>query len=319
MDCLNGFFALSKSCQVELPTSGLYIDSLEGISLKSLSNIVGAEKLTAQKLVDEKTQLIGELLKSGPSKYLFQSVVDHSVDSLISKDFKKDGQLESEAITRGLRLEKKRGKLTVLKVDRIYFKSATAVTALEITVTDGVNPKVYELTAEANEEIEIEANYSTNGLQIDITYDSETVEPYTGTVCPYNTFVDSDCIGCGGCKSLKIRAIEGDGLVLNYRGIRVDASVMCDREKMVCLIANDQKLPIMYLVGAEILKEWIGSDRINYITINSKEWAEKKIVEWEQKGWELLHENSQGIIKYLKQAEPKCFICQGFKYGFNIP
>ena len=290
---------------------------LEGISLKSISNMVGADKLTAQALLDEKTLLVGELLKSGPSKFLFDNVVNHSVDTLISKDFSKDSTSGLDEL-RGLRIEKRRGYLTKLTVERIYFKSATAVTELDVTISDGVNEKVYQVTADANEEVVIEANYHTSNLSVDITYQNDSVEPYIGTLCPYNNFVELECRGCQGSKSMKIRTIEGEELLIAYRGIRVDASVMCDREKMVCLIADSQKLAILYLVGAELMRELIFSDRINFLTLN-KELAKEKLVEWENKGHGILFENSQGIRNMLTSKEKACFICNSYKYGYSKP
>lgn len=318
MNCLNGFFALSKQCSITPPTSELYIDMLEGISMKSLSNIVGADKLTAQKLVDEKTTLVGELLKANPNLMLLNDAVEHSIDSLVSKDFK-DDFTTGEAINRGIRIEKKRGQLTKLVVERFYFKSHTAVTDLVITITDGVQSETHTVTAEADEEVIVEANFSTNNLWVTITYNSDVVEPYIGTICPYNTFLDADCHGCDGSKSLKLKTIEGNEFLIAYRGIRVDASVQCDREKMICLIAQNQKMAILYLVGAEILKEWYSSDRINYLAINSKEWAKEKAIEWESKGNEILFNNSQGIRRYIESKQRECFICNQVNYGYTLP
>ena len=318
MGCLDNFFSLSKGCQTVAPSSGLYIDSLEVISLKGLSNIVGADKLTAQALVNEKTTLVGELLKANPSLMLMGDAVEHSVDSIVCKDFK-DQSVAGLDSKRGIRVEKKRGYMTSLVVERFYFKSATEVTNLEITITDGVNSDVHEVTAAANKEVVIEANFHTQNTWVEITYQSVEVEPYIGSLCPYNNFVESDCHGCTGSKSIKVRSIEGENLLIQYRGIKVDASVQCDRDKMICLIAEHQKAAFLYLVGAEILKEWATTDRLNFLAVASKEIAKEKAIEFEAKGNELLFANAQGIKKYLEGKQKECFICNSVKYGYTIP
>lgn len=318
MDCLKGFFSLSKGCSTVAPTSGLYVDMLEGVSLKSLSNIVGADKLTAQHLVDEKTVLVGELLKAGPNRFLLEDAVEHSVDSMICKDWGTT-YVEGSTDERGLRIEKKRARLTSLLIERIYFKSHTTVEDLEITISDGVKEEVFTINAEADEEIVIEANFSTRNTSVDIVYTSEDVEPYAGSICPYNNFVESDCHGCTGSKSLKIRTIEAAEKLVQYRGIKVDASVICDREKMVCLIAEHQKMAFLYLVGSEIMKEWASTDRLNFLAVSSKEYAQNKAVEWEAKANQIFYDNAQGIKKYLEGHQRECFICNQAHYGFTLP
>ena len=318
MGCLDNFFSLSKGCQTVAPSSGLYLDSLEVISLKGLSNIVGADKLTAQALVNEKTTLVGELLKANPTVMLMGDAVEHSIDSIVCKDFKNESiaGLESK---RGMRVEKKRGYMTSLVIERFYFKSATAVTDLEITITDGVNEDVHVVTALANEDVVIEANFHTQNTWVEIYYEDASVEPYIGSLCPYNNFVDSDCRGCVGGKSIKVHAIQGEDLLIQYRGIKVDASVQCDRDKMVCLIAEHQKAALLYLVGAEVLKEWSTTDRLNFLAVASKEIAKEKAIEFEAKGNELLAANAQGIRKYLESKQKECFICNSVNYGYTLP
>ena len=78
-------------------------------------------------------------------------------------------------------------------------------------------------------------------------------------------------------------------------------------------------MAILYPVGAEILKEWYSSDRINYLAINSKEWAKEKAVEWENKGNEILFNNSQGIRRYIESKQRECFICNQLNYGYTLP
>jgi len=282
--------------------------------------MIGADKLTAQKLIDEKTQLVGEWMKAQSSSFIFESVIGSNVDSLISKDFCNETTTGLDS-KRGIRIERKRGQLTALSVERIYFKSATAVTALEITLTDGVTTETYEVTAEANEEVVIEVDFQTSSLWVDITYQDESVEPYIGSISPYHNFADMGCaVGCAGsCHSMKIRTIEDENYLIAYRGVRVDCSVKCDRSKMICLVAKDQALAFLYLVGAELMKELSFSDRINFLTISNKDEAKLKAEEWTTQANAMLVDNSQGIKRYLESQQKECFICNGYSYGHSKP
>lgn len=315
--CVNNFIGLSKKCQPTAPTSGLYIDMLEGLSVKNIASFTTGNAINAQALLNEKLELVFLDLKNNFSKVLFDNVVGHSVDSLISPDFD-DKSIDGNAQRRGIEIERKRGQLTKLVVERIYVKSASSVSGLVITITDGANPVTRTVDLTADLETLIEINYSTTGNKVNIYFENADVLPYVGNIHPYNEFCESDCMSCG-CEGLKIRAMAGTSLLTSYRGIRLDASLQCDTEKMTCLIAQRMSLTVLYMLGIQLLNELVASDRLNFLTVNNKEWAEAKKKEWQEKVDADIYQNARGIQEYIRRAEKECFICNNMSYGYATP
>lgn len=315
--CVDNFIGLSSKCQVTPPTSNLYIDMLEGMNVKNIASFTTGNAINAQALLNEKLKLVFLDLKNNFSRVLYDNVVGHSVDSLICPDFD-DKTIEGNVQRRGIEVERKRGQLTKLFIERIYVKSATSVNGVVVTVTDGVNQETYNIDLTADLETLIELNYSTTGKKITIYFENADVVPYVGSVKPYDDFCEYDCNGCG-CEGLRVRAVAGNSYLTSFRGIRVDASLQCDTEKMTCLIAQRMSLTVLYMLGIQLLNEWESSDRLNFLTVNNKEWAAAKKNEWQQKVNEDIYQNSQGIQEYLRRAESKCFICNNVKYGYNTP
>ena len=314
--CYSNFIGLSKKCNLPAPSSGLYIDSLEGISTKSVANIAMGDAISAQALINEKLELVFANLEANAGSFLFDEVVNHSVDSVIGTEFDETVE-DASSNERGLVITKRRGKLTKLNLQRIYLKSETDVEGLEVTITDGGTEEVLTVDLLANIEKVIEVNFATLSNSITVSYQNEDLTPYTGDATGFSKYWFQGCNTCG-CHGLKVEPFDGDNSISEYIGLRVDASVECDRSKMVCLIAENQKVAILYLLGSEILKEHVSSDRVNFLAIN-KEWADKTKDIWEKKAYELLYQNSQGIKRYLTSHEKECFICNSIRNGYSLP
>lgn len=328
MECLTGFFALSKSCSSQVPKSGLYIDMLEGMNLKSISNIETGKFLTAQKFIDQKMILIGEKWKTDFADMLFGDMVESAMDSIISKNFCDDYNT-GQAGTAGLKIEKIPTKLSSLFIPRFYFKSHTPANELPITVSDSTRSEVFYVTANADEEVAVEINWHSSQNTVSITFDDSTVgpsqqliEPYTGAIAYFNHWFYNGCTGCTSKSSryLKISGIDYNGnSISNYRGIRADVLLNCDREKMICLVAMEQKVVLLYMLGIEILNEWEAGDRFNFLAIHGKDWAKEKKIAWQESIDRSNFNNGKGIRNLLRKHEKECFICNSGKYVYSLP
>lgn len=318
MNCLQNFIGISEGCGIE-STSGLYVDMAEGLSVKSISNI-DPKFLNGQNLVNQKLKLVYELLKADLSEMLGGDFVEQSIDSLISPQFC-DHYLEDNPGTPGLYISAKGQKLTAIYVHAIYFRSHVAVTDLDITITDGTtdNTTVVQISAEADEEIMVIVDYTTRQNSVTITYDSSTVEPYVMSISGAKNNCGCTCVCCSD--KLNIQGIDFDGTkISNYRGIRADVSLICDTEKMICLLAKSSlKMPIFYLLISEIAKEWVATDRLNYLAMQSKDWANAKSLEWRDTARDLMFSQSIGIKNFLYKAQKDCFVCSGYSYENQLP
>lgn len=323
MDCLNNFIGV-HNCNSIVPTSGLYITDLEGISIKSGSSIESGKYLTFQNLVDSKMRLVGSKMLDRLSTLLGDVYVEQSMDSLIAKNFGEDF-LAQEDGNPGWRVEKRPTSLSKLYIPRFYFKSHTAVERT-ITITDGVNTETFDVVAGADEEVVIESRFFSSQLKVDITYNSDAepsddgVSPYSENISPFDAYYYDGCNTCCGHRYLMIHGLDFDGAEKSvYYGIRADIELICDKEKMICLLSGTNKTIFLYALGVEILNEWIASDRFNFLAMNSKEWAAEKRIEWSFEVDKLWSSNAQGIKNVLMSKEPKCFTCNGYKYQEIIP
>lgn len=328
MNCLTNFIGISRSCGGVAPTSDLYIDMLEGMSLKTISNIEAGKYVTAQRLIDSKLILIMEKMKVDFAEFLFGDMVEDSIDSVISKNFGEDYET-GEAGSAGLLIEKLPTSLSSLFIPRFYFKSHTAAVNLPITVSDASRTETFLVSANADEEVAIAINWYSNQNSVSIKFDDSTfgpsqelISPYNGAISPFHAWYYDGCTKCcaGGSRYIQISGIDYDGSeISNYRGIRVDASVICDTDKMVCLIAHKMKVPILYKIGIEVLNEWAATDRLDFLAISSREWAEQKKSEWFDTVERSQFNNGKGIRKLLMKHEQQCFICNGVSYQYSTP
>lgn len=329
MDCLTNFIGISSRCSGPASKSGLYIEDIEGFSVKSLSLIEGGKYLTTQALVDRKMSVAGQKILDMISGLISGIYVEAAVDSIVSKSFDDEyyGQQDGNP---GLRIEKYPTSFSKLYLTNLYFKSHTAVQQLQITVTDGFNPQVFTIDAAADEEVVIEVNYSTLQRRIDVTYSSDAgpsdtgVSPYYSDISFWNNWdlYTRDCTGCNPCahRYLRVRGIDFGGQEKStYYGIRADVSLNCDKEKMICLIAPQYKTMFLYALAIEILNEWAASDRFNFLAMGSKDWAKEKKAEFENKVDYLWSINSEAIKNLIVHSEKNCFTCTGYQYYERIP
>lgn len=327
MDCLKGFIGISQSCPgTPVSKSGMYIEDLEGISLKSISNIEGGKYVTAQALVDAKLRVVGNKLIDILSELIQDISVNTAADGLISKSFG-DRFFDAQPGTPGLIIEKYPTAFSSLYLTNIYFKSETAVQNLSLLISDGVNSETVTVTASAGEEVEIPVNFSSKQNRITITYTSASgpsdnlVAPHTQDISCYSVFeLRAICHGDCGHRYIRVFGQDFSGnKSSNYYGVRADVHLICDREKMVCLLIHQYKTAVLYMLGAEISREWVASDRFNFLAMNSKEWAQGKAQEWEQKAIGVFAANSDGIRNLLLHTEKKCFNCNTYQYHEPVP
>lgn len=331
MECLKNFIGVSNRCEgTPASKSGLYIEDLEGISVKSLANIEAGKYLTVQAMIDAKLRVVGAKMLDTISGMINGITVETAADSLISKSFGEDYFAQANG-SPGLKIKKYPTSFSSIFINTLYFKSHTAVVDLDILVDDGVNPQIFTISADADEEVTIECNYSTLQSVVTITYTSDAgpsdlgVSPYTEDISSYGSFYipgSRDCSGCDDCghRYFVVKGIGFDGSEKSsYYGLRPNVSLVCDREKMVCLLAPMYKTTVLYALGVELVNEWIPSDRLNFLAMGSKEWAKEKSAEWQNKVAQTWFDNSEGIKNLLTHTESKCFKCTGYQYYERIP
>lgn len=330
MECLENFIGISGRCGGPPSKSLMYIEDIPGFTIKNLASIEGGKYLTVQEMLNAKLRIVGQELSEYIGAMLGEVYIENSVDSLITKNFD-ETYLDQEDGNPGLRIEKYPTALSSIFIPYIYFKSHIAVQNLVITVTDGFNPQTFTIDAAADEEVQVECNYSTTQRKVDITY-SSSIEPSSSGVAPYTCDISvyddycrrlqgcSPCIGHCPHRYLRIHGLNFAGEEsTKYYGIRSDIQLICNKEKMVCLMINQNKLIPLYSVAIKVLDEIIWGDRFNFFATQTKELAKETKIELLEKISVLWATNGPGILTMLQNAEKKCFNCTGYKYYEQIP
>lgn len=324
MECLENFIGLSQSCSDVAPTSGIYLDDFQGITLKQMASTESGKWLSAQNALNNLVRIEANSLKERIREILGDAISETSIESIFSKNFGED-YFDQEDGTPGLRIEKRATKLSHLFISEIHFRSHVEVSGLVITITDGVNPVSYTVDALADEEISVLVNYKSNQTKIDITY-SSTAGPSDNGVAPYkDTIHYSNRWGCNKCTNKGTFYIQINGLDFSGQestslyGIQADVELRCDQERMVCLIA--QHYPMMFATGVveRECREWAMSDRFNISTLGSRDEAGQLAEFYKKEKIQMWFDNGPAISKLLRSAESQCFTCTGIQFHQQVP
>lgn len=320
MSCIDNFIGVQQGCEVVAPISGFYIEDLPGVSIKNLSQTEAGKYISAKNMVAEKMRIAKGLMQAEMSGILISNSIVESIESIETPFFDTDEIITSGAGTQGLIISKVQTALSNIYIPRFYFKSPEVVVDLVITITDGSNPKTFTISADVDEEVIIESQYSTNQNEVTILYDSSLYDVYSGTISAFYNY------GCGGCCSdcgnsyLRVRGINQAGDEQNsVYGIRADVQMFCDTEKMFCLTLQFNKLAFLYCVGELLMQEAAVSDRLNFLAMSGKEMFAQLAQQFGSKWRELMSQNADAIESYLLKVEKNCFDCKGIQYAHNTP
>jgi len=329
MECASGFIGIRQACAsagMSAPKSGLFIEDLEGISVKNLEGINGGKYDDAVDLVNRKTMHAARLVTEELRAYISPTFREELV---LETGF--GGKFETEEeytalldLEYGLRASMINNNLRELRLEEIFLLFEGDFSK-EIEISDGVatikiNEGGTSVIAKAGEVTRIPVDFVSSNGQIDISYNGLGVSSRNGTTS--STQFLRSCSHCGslGFENFTVKGIAGESEDEELYGVRARFSIDCSMEKALCLSLSRLKMAILYRVGIEILKEWEASDRMNWLTIHSRDWALEKRAEWEEITYpNLMKTLSSGVAHFLKKVDKNCLNCGGTTYGYTHP
>lgn len=332
MDCLKNFIGTRQRCSgVDYipPRSNLFIEDLEGLSMKSLSAIEPSKYISFQNMLNAKINFAGEKFVDIVRNVMFPQLVDGliveqgkgGIFETQADDMNNDYHA-AENVEKGLRLKKQRTPLTSLRIVNVVLKAkaGAVISGEKFKIIDGINEYEYDIPdLNPEEEVSIYVDYLCKTEKVDIVWNTNNFEPSKG-----NTSFTQRYGNCSACSNSTYTFFSAQGLnngveTTSLYGIRCDFIVECDMAKALCMVINQLKMPFLYAVGIELLKEWVASDSLSYYTNHGKDWAQNKIGEWAMQmdtGIELIKPSLSG---YLKKLDNHCFTCKSFMYGHVHP
>ena len=250
------------------PTSGLYINDLPGINLRSAANVADSEYQSGLVFLQDKisfaTQLCVEELRTYFLPYFrINSIVDDHRFGVF-----KTAALNPQASERGIKLKRHSSRMLKLRVERIKIKLQQVGFVHSVEITDGNVQTSYDFKTDLNGEAEIDLSYLATEKEIFVTMDNAAINPIDATI--------KKACNCYAHKGRYISGYgwNGTGTASSTFGLQVDVSAPCDEDEFACAIIHRLKFPILYRAGIEIVKEMIATDRLNSFTLLDQETAE---------------------------------------------
>lgn len=298
------------------PESGLFINDIPGITLKSAAGIANEEQKTGYDLLKgiiyRATLLtFNDFLGQISSQFSYNAVAE-----IRKIKYFDDSVLPVSNTDRGLVLKRWRSEMAQIFVQEVYIKSALGGTAT-IKIIDGLEIKTYTTTLVANEEKTVRVDYMAESEQIKILCNNANLEVYSGAIERSWT----GCNSCGGTnQGFYMTGWNGSAEEAKYFGIGVFASVRCNEENIICQLLNRMNFIIWYKAGAMYYDELLSSNRLNSITLYSKEKAIENKTELEEKYQKAYSDFVPTIKELLKRTKGECITCNpSIKYANTIP
>lgn len=281
MQCLHNYIGINW-CNAAPPASGLYVNDLPGLTLKSIDKTASDEQATFiqvwQQVQKRALRMLGSAIVSGFNpRYRINQV--YQLFDLGKRTILTTQQTTPANESRGIEiaLNSNASLLQVIYVQQVslYLKAAQTVTI-----------QVHDTFGALLDTLEVDGTQGWNTVSIDklytdtdkvlISYNAATTESPL-LLINENLAADNLTACTGICDSrATIRGIKfTDSANITYGnnayGLSVVATIKCDYANLVCRNKQVFANALWYLLGAELLTERIHSDRLNrYTTIDAK-------------------------------------------------
>lgn len=292
MQCLKDYIGL-KGCSTTMPDSGLFINSLPGISLETIDKIADSEQQTYAGVFEDvqirslkriETDIINTLGKRYRLKNPKQS---YNIGKTIDKTL-----LTVPDAGEGLGIKITRSYYGSIFVDSalsdIYVQSvAFYATQADVDITlnfvneslETVYQKVFT-SAEGWNDFVVEKRFSDKIIYV-LAMDNVNMSRVKLDVTPIGYY---GYRGCVDCQDSTWYAIRGSAIALNQQpidtsnsyGVSITASIKCSYAAIVCANKNLFATSLWYLMGSEIMTERIYTSRLNRWKLNKDEAKELK-------------------------------------------
>ena len=307
MECLENYIGirtLVDNCDYPPSVSGLYLEDLEGLTMGKLASIETGKVQSAvtmfERLLERSGRLLSEELKIA---MLPQLRSEATIEGGRIGKFNSNTCGSSE-----LTLETCLGSLQRFVIESIAVKF-DATGNQTITITDGQHVTTLTVATVAGVEQEVPLMYVAKTKKVVITSSATGYTANIGKAWKTRHNMNDGCWRYVCCNTINRK---GCGIAANF-------SVQCDFDRLLCALFPHLKMPLLYSLGVEVLKEWESSDRLNFLTLHGNEWATEKKAEWTTKRNEMLNAAMTGIIQTLQAIDRDCVICGGYSYGYSHP
>ncbi|MES2731723.1 MAG: hypothetical protein V4714_08245 [Bacteroidota bacterium] len=294
-DCFTSYIGL-KGCGAVAPTSGLYINSLPGISTELADKIANADQVSFAGVWSDvqtiaKGQILNDIVNGLSEKINFHEVAYQTKRPRPSRTKE---TIPASADYRGVLIEAPESRYSQIRIKSLFVFSATAgsVSLKAWNIWDGseVLAQTVTLVVGLNEvplDLEIDLSFSENSVFIGLDCSATDTIYFLQQEDDFWNFWDGECPYMGSYSSQPLR-IDAASMALtdlpDYStitrtskplGVWVTAEVVCSSELYLCENLHHFKTAILNLLGWQLLMFKLGSNRINFFTITREDVTEK--------------------------------------------
>jgi len=342
-NCFDAHIGL-KGCSTVIPTSGLYVNSLPGISTELVDKIATADQVSYRGvwkdiLAISKTQLLNDLVNGLSEQINFHQIVYQTKRPRPSRTKE---TIPAFAEYRGVFIQAPESRYSQIRIKNLFVYSAALIDALVTVKTwnvwDGseINSQDITLSPGFNEialNLDIDLKFSENTVFIGV--DSSILDTiyFLQEAPDYWNFWDDECPYYQGQlwsnqllliqpASMSVADTPDYSTVVRQgrpAGVWVQAEVICSSELFLCENITAFTTAILYLLGHNLLLYKIASPRQNFFTYWKESITEQLLVDYKQKYKSNL---KRSLAAVPKDGAGFCFDCENtrtYEYHASLP
>lgn len=337
MECLKDLVGIKNICDAPVSKSGLWLQDLQGFSLKLADAAVNEDTISGVQLIKDKyikaqNSILAQFRNQFQDKIRVNSVLENETIGYYPERIK--SITLNNTFLKGVKIEIRNYAYLELYLSQVALFFKDAVTDANIYVYDLMTGKLLDTFVIATlagqpTYIAINKAYPTNKqrLSLFICFDAGLSDVFESSL--FNT-QNSSCSSCGddgynnkytvvnGAKIDKaLQKISGN-IASNSgtSGMSVIYSLNCNVDNLLCSIAGKFAWPLLHKWGSEILSELQYSRRLNSIITIDKKDNESLRNEYEN---EYLS-SMKAIFDNIKIPSDICFSCNSsIKKVVRIP
>lgn len=330
--CFTYPFVGIRGLCTDAPKSGLYVDSIPGVTVTKFVNVADEVSHTAKEkflsIHDEAiTRVVSDFYSMLGNDFHKDYIIDTDVKGNIGKTF------TSTTLTgqHGFKVTRRGGdEYARTKIEYIEFKVNADVPSQKFTITDGCTTKEYCTPLNAGCITKIYTDFITRECEVFVSTDMTdlyftTDDCASGCNCHYE---DCDSCSCGSYYSITgVRDDGGNWVNDSTRtGLKIAVSDICDGEYLVCRLKNEFALAVRYMIANLLMEEVITTERSTPIVRSSQDQAELMIAKimggvhpktgFELKDklyWKELSKVVKSAKRIIEKEKSQCFSCASNK------
>jgi len=312
--CIDKIIGIRCLTGYENPTSGLFINDLEGLNLKYAAAITD-EQSSGLLFMKSKIEFATQLVLSELAAYMMPYFrANSTMDETRVGEFGTNNIAPAGIpIDRGVKITTRTSRMMRIRIQTVNIRMAQTNTSGTLIITDGPDQASFPFTTDTNGHASINFDFISKTNSVLVTVDNNTFGMN-------NTVVKTGC-NCTTKQSQYLTATGWNGSVpanTTY-GLQVQATGECSMDEFACILGVKLALPLLYRSGLEIVKEAKTTDRLNSLTMLDDEKAEFMFDEFSKQYDKQMKMLIQTIPDLMKRVDDCCVVCNQSRYVQGRP